>query len=105
MVLLSHPFIQDATVIPFPDEFSGELPRAYIVLKPDATDTTANDVYEYVKEHVAPYKRLEGGIVFIDAIPKSATGKILRRILRDQLSEEIKAGTATRWGKETAEAA
>jgi 4-coumarate--CoA ligase len=104
-VLLSHPAIQDATVIPFPDEVSGELPRAYIVLKPDATDTTENDVYDYVKQNVAPYKRLEGGVVFTDAIPKSASGKILRRVLRDQLSEEIKAGTAARWTKETEKAA
>jgi acyl-coenzyme A synthetase/AMP-(fatty) acid ligase len=49
------------------------------------------DIYEWVKERVAPYKRLDGGIVFVDSIPKSASGKILRRILRDELAEQMKA--------------
>jgi 4-coumarate--CoA ligase len=100
-ILLSHPAIQDATVIPFPDEVSGELPRAYVIRRPNAPDVTESEIYEYVRERVAPYKRLEGGVVFTDVIPKSASGKILRRILRDQLAEEIKTGTAKRWTKDS----
>mmetsp|Transcript_46541 Transcript_46541/g.113354 ORF Transcript_46541/g.113354 Transcript_46541/m.113354 type:complete len:706 (+) Transcript_46541:147-2264(+) len=95
-LLLTHPDVNDVAVIPIDDESSGQLPRAYIVLKDlgDEEDTsgdgkkkedTADDIYQWVKERVAPYKRLDGGIVFTDTIPKSASGKILRRVLRDEL--------------------
>lgn len=91
-LLLTHEHISDAAVIQIPCDESGELPRAYVVCKAteEATNMTDKDVYEWVKERVAPYKRLDGGVVFIDAIPKSASGKILRRILRDQVAEEMK---------------
>eukprot|EP00980_Cylindrotheca_fusiformis_P021943 scaffold8798_cov117-Cylindrotheca_fusiformis.AAC.2 len=92
-LLLSNDSVNDAAVIQIPDEKSGELPRAYIVLKDDPQNGTEeemkNTIYEWVKEKVAPYKRLDGGIYFIDAIPKSPSGKILRRILRDQVKEEM----------------
>jgi acyl-coenzyme A synthetase/AMP-(fatty) acid ligase len=90
-LLLTHESVNDAAVIQKPDEASGELPRAYIVLKdtPTAKETTMEDIYNWVKERVAPYKRLDGGIVFSDVIPKSASGKILRRILRDELKAEM----------------
>ncbi|VEU33622.1 unnamed protein product [Pseudo-nitzschia multistriata] len=93
-LLLGHEDVNDVAVIQIPDEESGELPRAYIVLK-DGSDEekheeTKSDIYEWVKERVAPYKRLDGGIVFVDSIPKSASGKILRRILRDELAEQMK---------------
>lgn len=89
-LLLSNPLVNDAAVIQIPDDGSGELPRAYIVLKDPslATDDTKSEIYEWVKERVAPYKRLNGGIIFRDAVPKSASGKILRRLLRDELNEE-----------------
>ena len=90
--LLTNDLVNDVAVIQLPDEASGELPRAYIVLK-DKEQVDENhardEIYEFVKERVAPYKRLDGGIVFTDAIPKSASGKILRRILRDELKEEL----------------
>jgi len=91
-LLLTHDLINDVAVIQKPDDEHGELPRAYIVLKDPskATDVTRNEIYDWVKERVAPYKRLDGGIVFQDAIPKSASGKILRRLLRDALAEELK---------------
>jgi 4-coumarate--CoA ligase len=88
-LLVSHPAVQDAAVIPFPDEESGELPRAYVVLNKNMT-TTEKEIYDFVKDQVAPFKRLNGGIVFVDSIPKSASGKILRRLLRDQLAAELK---------------
>ena len=64
-----------------PDEEAGELPRAYIVLRPDidAADEVAEDIQAFVAERVSPSKKLRGGIVFTDAIPKTASGKILRR--------------------------
>jgi 4-coumarate--CoA ligase len=91
-LLLTNDLVNDAAVIQIPDEESGELPRAYIVLK-DGIDGDKDDIkdviYEWMKERVAPYKRLDGGIIFTDVIPKSASGKILRRILRDQVKEEL----------------
>jgi acyl-coenzyme A synthetase/AMP-(fatty) acid ligase len=77
-------------VIQVPDEESGELPRAYVVLDDDKASQHMgkDELYEWVKERVAPYKRLDGGIVFCDSIPKSASGKILRRLLRDQYKAE-----------------
>jgi 4-coumarate--CoA ligase len=89
-LLLTNDLVTDAAVIQVEDEASGELPRAYIVLtdKEMDEDKTRKDIYEWVKQRVAPFKRLDGGIAFTDAIPKSASGKILRRILRDGLAKE-----------------
>jgi len=84
-LLLTHADINDAAVIGIADDASGEVPRAYVVLKEGATQTES-DIYNWVKEQVAPYKRLDGGIEFTDMIPKSPSGKILRRILRSRLS-------------------
>ena len=94
-LLLTHDFINDAAVIQKPDPESGELPRAYVVLKDSEkhSDETRTHIYNWVKERVAPYKRLDGGIVFTDTIPKSASGKILRRLLRDSLKEELEGST------------
>ena len=103
-LILGHDDVNDVAVIQIPDEASGELPRAYIVLKAEEKEEGSTDheddkeheeklkkcIYEWVKERVAPYKRLDGGIVFVDSIPKSASGKILRRILRDELAEQMK---------------
>jgi acyl-CoA synthetase (AMP-forming)/AMP-acid ligase II len=90
-LLLGHDMVNDVAVIQIEDEESGELPRAYIVLK-EACDKSheemEQEIYEWVKERVAPHKRLDGGIVFTDLIPKSASGKILRRVLRDALKKE-----------------
>ena len=88
-LLLTHESVNDVAVIQIPDDEAGELPRAYVVLgdSEKAQATTEDDIKEWLKERVAPYKRLEGGVVFTDAIPKSASGKILRPILREQVKE------------------
>jgi acyl-CoA synthetase (AMP-forming)/AMP-acid ligase II len=78
-VLLSHPSVADAAVVPLPDEDAGEIPRAFVVLKAPAT---AEELMEYVAQRVAPFKKIRR-LDFIDAIPKSPSGKILRRLLRD----------------------
>ena len=55
--------------------------------KSEMTDT---EIYNWVRQRVAPYKRLDGGVEFVSEVPKSASGKILRRILRERLLEELK---------------
>jgi 4-coumarate--CoA ligase len=94
-LLLTNDLVNDAAVIQRPCDASGELPRAYIVLKEPEKETeeTKAEIYEWVKERVAPYKRLDGGLVFTETIPKSASGKILRRVLRDALKEELDGST------------
>jgi acyl-CoA synthetase (AMP-forming)/AMP-acid ligase II len=76
-ILLSHPAVADAAVIPSPDEDAGEVPKAFLVLRHAATP---NELMAFVAERVAPYKKVRR-LELIDRIPKSATGKILRRVL------------------------
>jgi acyl-CoA synthetase (AMP-forming)/AMP-acid ligase II len=78
-VLLSHTAVADAAVVPRKDEECGEIPHAFIVLKAAAT---ADEIMAYVAARVAPYKKIRR-VDFIEAIPKSPSGKILRRVLRD----------------------
>jgi len=81
-LLLTHPAVADAAVIGVPDEEAGEHPRAFIVVKP-GQDVSPADITAFTAEHVATYKVVHD-VVFTDEIPKSASGKILRRMLRDQ---------------------
>ncbi|RDD44758.1 4-coumarate--CoA ligase-like 7 [Trichoplax sp. H2] len=89
-LLKSHPDISDAAVIGIPDERAGEIPRAYIILKDSGNGKiTTEKIQEYVTSKVAPHKRLRGGIAIVTEIPKSASGKILRRLIRDQYKKSI----------------
>lgn len=81
-LLITHPEVNDVAVIGIPDESAGELPKAFIVRSP-GSEVTAEDLQAFVAEHVASYKHIRL-VEFIDEIPKSASGKILRRLLRDQ---------------------
>lgn len=79
-LLLSHPQIADAAVVGAHDAEGEEVPKAFVVVQAGAS-LTSDDVIAYVAEHVAPYKKVRQ-VEFIDAIPKSASGKILRKDLR-----------------------
>ncbi|KAJ6621117.1 hypothetical protein B0H10DRAFT_2215383 [Mycena sp. CBHHK59/15] len=95
--LLLHPAVEDACVVGVPDEYSGEIPLAYIVVNAatlkriTANPSEAEKVKAALIKHVADakiaYKRLTGGVEFIDAIPKNPSGKILRRVLRDKAKQ------------------
>jgi len=82
-VLISHPKIADAAVIGLPDDEAGELPIAFIV----ATDPppSEDDIKAHLADTLSSYKQVHR-IDFVEAIPKSASGKILRRVLRDQIT-------------------
>ncbi|BBX17555.1 4-coumarate--CoA ligase family protein [Mycolicibacterium duvalii] len=79
-VLLTHPQIADAAVVGAPDDSGEEVPKAFVVAQP-GSELSAADVIEFVAGQVAPYKKVRE-VAFIDAIPKSASGKILRKDLR-----------------------
>lgn len=84
-LLLTHPSVADAAVIGVPDEEAGEIPMAFIAARPNV-DVTAQEIMDFVAGEVASYKHVRK-IEFVDAIPKSASGKILRRMLRDKVSD------------------
>jgi acyl-CoA synthetase (AMP-forming)/AMP-acid ligase II len=87
-ILLTHPAVADAAVIPSPNEEAGEVPKAFVVLK---SPITAEALMVYVAERVAPHKKIRL-VEMIDEIPKSASGKILRRKLVER--ERAKATAA-----------
>ncbi|KIW27268.1 uncharacterized protein PV07_07022 [Cladophialophora immunda] len=86
-LLTSHPRIADAAVIGlWDDQQQTEVPRAYVVsrLQPGGEPITAQEVADFVKRNAASYKQLRGGVFFVNEIPKSASGKILRKELRSK---------------------
>jgi acyl-CoA synthetase (AMP-forming)/AMP-acid ligase II len=94
--LLGHSFVDDCAVISVPDDRAGEAPKAFVVRSPSATsgksdDQVAAELRKFVEEHKARHKWLKGGIEFVDAVPKSPSGKILRRLLRDREKEARRA--------------
>ncbi|XP_043706094.1 probable CoA ligase CCL5 [Telopea speciosissima] len=79
-ILLSHPEINDAAVIPYPDEEAGEIPMACVVRR-EASKVREAEIINFIASKVAHYKRVRK-VVFVESIPRSPSGKILRRQLR-----------------------
>ncbi|MGB4267609.1 MAG: long-chain fatty acid--CoA ligase, partial [Spirochaetota bacterium] len=80
-ILFQHPRILEACTIGVPDPYRGEAPKAFVVVKP-GENLTKEEIIAYCKEKLAPYK-VPREIEFIDALPKSAIGKILRKEVRE----------------------
>ena len=102
-IIMGHPLIYDAAVVPRADERAGEVPVAFVVTKAALLTAmgnaagasalppvTASDVQTFVASKVAEYKRL-AAVYFVDTIPKNPSGKILRRVLRAKVAEMDKA--------------
>jgi acyl-CoA synthetase (AMP-forming)/AMP-acid ligase II len=93
-VLLQCPLVSDAAVIGIRDEKKQtEVPRAYVTLDPSTTlneQQAIKQIHEFVNSQVIHYKRLRGGIELIDVVPKSVSGKILRKDLRELYKNQQK---------------
>ncbi|KAK7464662.1 hypothetical protein VKT23_003907 [Stygiomarasmius scandens] len=99
--ILNHPDVSDTCVVGVPDDYSGEVPVAFVVLSAEAQKKVesqagaANTIKESIKKHVADnkvhYKQLAGGVEFVSVIPKNPSGKLLRRVLREKANEMRKA--------------
>ncbi|KAI9010281.1 hypothetical protein DFJ74DRAFT_344820 [Hyaloraphidium curvatum] len=87
-VLLEHPYVHDAAVASVPHRSAGEAPKAYVVLEPALTahlepEEIRAELRRWCAQRMARYKQPEGGIAFVESVPKSASGKVLRRLLKD----------------------
>ncbi|CAH2041115.1 unnamed protein product, partial [Iphiclides podalirius] len=82
-VCKEHPAVVDAAVVAIPDRNTGEKPKAFIILKEEAKNISAEDIMAFVAERVAPYKRIKE-VSIIDIIPKNPSGKILRKVLKEK---------------------
>jgi 4-coumarate--CoA ligase len=115
-LLLEHPQVADAAVIGVTID-GEELPRAYVVLQPDGRGKVqGKEIAEWLAKRVSKHKRLDGGVVFVDSIPKNPvsyscpaihcmmsnranneqSGKIMRKVLREKAKEEVKDSVRAR---------
>lgn len=81
VILRQHPEILDAAVVGVSHPTLGEAPKAFVVLKNDSS-ITENAIKNYVASKVTSYKNLNGGVAFVESIPKNPSGKILRKELK-----------------------
>ncbi|KAL2332827.1 hypothetical protein Fmac_014040 [Flemingia macrophylla] len=93
-ILLSHSSVEDAAVVPLPDEEAGEIPAASVVLSPGAKETE-EDIMNYVASNAAHYKKVRM-VHFVESIPKSPSGKIMRRLIKEKMVEKMKKNSLTK---------
>ena len=79
-LLLTHPHIADCAVVGVSDGRVGEVPKAFVVRK--SKNVSEYNITSFIASKLSKHKHLKGGVVFVDSIPKSPSGKILRRLLR-----------------------
>jgi fatty-acyl-CoA synthase len=89
--ILAHPGVYEAAVIPVPEEKWGEVPKAFVIVKPGSSLTEA-ELLEFCRSRIAHYK-CPRSIEFVDSLPKTATGKILKKNLRQAYGANLQAGT------------
>ncbi len=87
-VLLRHPGVQEVAIVGLPDEKWGEAPHAFVVRRPGAT-VTESELKQFSREHLAHFK-VPQGVTFMNELPKTATGKIQKYILRGGHSAIVK---------------
>jgi long-chain acyl-CoA synthetase len=83
-VLFTHPAIRECAVVGLPDDLKGEIPAVYIVLRAGSS-LTADEMEVFCRQKLATYK-VPRYVEFVEALPKNATGKILKRVLRDAVA-------------------
>ncbi|KAH9576945.1 hypothetical protein CY35_01G189200 [Sphagnum magellanicum] len=91
-LLITHPLIADAAVVPLPDEEAGEIPAACVVLTQTDAPLSAQEIMHFIASKVATYKQVRR-VEFLSSIPKSSSGKILRRLLKDQILSNVQPST------------
>lgn len=77
-----HSDVLDVAVVGVPNSKTGEIPKAFVVVK-EGRSINSNDLKQFVEERVAAYKRI-GDVMFVDSLPRNPSGKILRRVLKEK---------------------
>lgn len=86
-MLIAHPNISDAAVVPMKDDIAGEIPVAFVV-RSNGSNISEDEIKQYISKQVIFYKRI-GRVFFSDSIPKAPSGKILRKVLREKIASGI----------------
>jgi len=84
-----HPAILESAVVGVPHEMWGETPRAYVVLRSEAKTPSEEELIAFLRGHLASFKLPKGGIVFVKELPRNASGKVLKRVLREGIEEVL----------------
>jgi long-chain acyl-CoA synthetase len=100
-ILYQHPAVLEACSVGVPDEYRGETVKAFVVLKPGQT-ATEQEILEFCKQRLAAYKRPRA-VEFLDALPKSTVGKVLRRVLAEREKEKSRIAAGQQEGAASAE--
>ena len=87
--LIEHPAVCEAAVVGIPHDVWGETPRAYVVLHPGLPAPSADELMIFLRARLAPFKLPRGGFAFVPDLPRNASGKVLKRNLREQALKEV----------------